>query len=200
MRPAKELLNKPIYTVDEGRLVGKVQDLYLDTDLRAVTGIFLGSQGLLKRKAELIRREDVVLFGVDAVLVKSFVSVTDDRAAPEAKTWLLREKLLDREADTPGGIKLGKIGDVLLDDAGRIKALWLSKVTVEGPLAETRELDRSVVLDTGAEDGRLTVDLAALEQHLQGEPRIEILTQPPAKPAKEPPPDDVIPVEDGDAA
>lgn len=191
MRSGKDLLNKPIYSLDEGRLLGRVQDLYLDEDLRAIMGIFLGSQGLIKRKSALISRRHIVLFGIDIVLVANSEAVTDDRSTPEAKEWLTRQQLLEREVDTPGGTKLGRIGDVVLDENGRITSFRLSRVFVEGPLAAKQEIGRGVVLDTGAEDGRMTVNLNALELQLAGEPYIEILDQPtkPTGPGPIQPPD-----------
>jgi hypothetical protein len=42
----------------------------------------------------------------------------------------------------------------------------MSKVYVEGPLSEKRFVSRSVVLDTGSQDGKMTVDLAKLEASL----------------------------------
>ena len=166
MRLGKDLINKPIYSIDEGKLLGKVQDLYVDTNYEAVLGLYLGSQGLVRRKADLIRAGDVVVFGADAILVRDGNAITDDGALPAAKGWLRREKLAGREADTPGGTRLGVIGDVIIDATGRITGFALSKAYVEGPLAEKRVISRSVVLDTGQEDGRMTVDLAKLEASL----------------------------------
>ena len=166
MRLGKDLINKPIYSVDEGKLLGKVQDLYLDNAYEVLLGLYIGSQGLVRRKAELIRSGDVVVFGTDAVLVRSNDVITDDGALPAAKSWSRREKLIGREADTPGGTRLGVIGDVIVDPSGRITGFALSRTYVEGPLAEKRVISRSVVTDTGQEDGRMTVDLAKLEASL----------------------------------
>ena len=166
MRLGKDLINKPIYSVDEGKLLGKVQDLYLDNTCEVVLGLYIGSQGLVRRKAELIRSGDVVVFGTDAVLVRGNDVITDDGALPEAKSWTRREKLVGREADTPGGTRLGVIGDVIVDPTGRITGFALSRAYVEGPLAEKRVISRSVIIDTGQEDGRMTVDLAKLEASL----------------------------------
>lgn len=166
MRLGKDLINKPIYSVDEGKLLGKVQDLYLDNACEVVLGLYIGSQGLVRRKAELIRSGDVVVFGTDAVLVRGNDVTTDDSAMPEAKSWARREKLIGREADTPGGTRLGVIGDVIVDPTGRITGFALSRAYVEGPLAEKRVISRSVIIDTGQEDGRMTVDLAKLEASL----------------------------------
>ncbi len=166
MRLGKDLIDKPIYTLDEGKLLGKIQDLYLDDNLETVIGIFLGAQGLVRRRAQLIRSGDVTLFGIDTVLVRNAEVVTDDGELVAAKDWLRRDKLVGRDVDTPGGTRLGVLGDVLVDAAGRITGFALSRVFVEGPVAEKRVVDRRTVLDTGSVDGGMTVDLSLLEASL----------------------------------
>ena len=166
MRLGKDLINKPIYTLDEGKLLGKVQDLYVDDALEVILGIYLGAQGLVRRRSQLIRSGDVSVYGVDAILVKSADVITDDNELAAAKEWLRRDKLAGRDVDTPGGTRLGQLGDVVVDAAGRITSFAMWKVFVEGPLAEKRVIDRSTVLDTGAVDGRMTVDLSRLEAAL----------------------------------
>lgn len=168
MSLGKELLNKPIFTIDEGKEIGKVQDLYLDDSLEVVLGLFVGSQGLVRRKSELIRSGDVVVFGIDAVLVRSDGVITDDSILPAAKGWIRRDKIIGREVESPGGTRLGLIGDVIVEATGRVTGFALSKIFVEGPLAEKRVIDRSVLLDTGHEDGRMTVDLVKLDAALGG--------------------------------
>ena len=172
MRLGKELLNKPIYSIDEGKLLGKAQDLYLDDALEAVLGLYLGTQGLVRRKAQLIRSGDVVVFGLDAILVKNGAVITDDGELAAAKNWLRREKLAGRDVDTPGGTRLGTLGDVVLDATGRISGFALSKTYVEGPLADMRIIDRGAVLDSGSADGGMTVDLARLEAALVDAPTL----------------------------
>jgi len=191
MRLGKDLINKPIYTLDEGKLLGKVQDLYVDDALEIILGIYLGAQGLVRRRSQLIRSGDVSVFGADAILVKSADVITDDNDLAAAKEWLRRDKLAGRDVDTPGGTRLGQLGDVVVDAAGRITAFAMWKVFVEGPLADKRVIDRSAVLDTGQVDGRMTVDLSRLEAALINaaplppeDEEIPITVEPPAPPVE----------------
>jgi uncharacterized protein YrrD len=170
MRVGKELVGKPIYSVDEGRQIGKVKDLYIDSGLNRIIGIHLGSEGLIRRKSLLVPGEDVLVLGVDAVLVRRSDATTDDSNYVPAKEWLRREKLDGRQVDTPGGTKLGTIGDIIVDRSGNISGFILGRIFVEGPLADKRTVDRSVVLDTGQDDGVMTIDLPALEAMLLGSP------------------------------
>lgn len=175
-RLGKDFVNKAVLSMDEGRMLGRIQDLYLDATLERVLGLYMGSEGLFKRKSLLIPREAVVVLGIDAVLVSSSDVFTDDQALPAAKEWFRRDKLVGREVDTPGGTRLGLVGDVVVEDNGAISAFALSKVYVEGPLAESRLVERTTVIDTGQEDGRMNVDLTALEQGLTGQTPVTAAT------------------------
>ncbi len=163
MRLGKDLLNKPVISIDDGRLLGRVQDLYIDPEMNGVVGLYLGSQGLIKRRAQLIDRENILVFGVDAILARTADIVTDDHEYPPAKLWQRREDITGREVNTPGGTKLGIAGDLVVDENGTITAVALSRTFVEGPLSEKRAIDRRFILDSGDKDIHMTADLAAME-------------------------------------
>ena len=77
-----------------------------------------------------------------------------------------------RQGATPGATVRGILVEVVLDARGHITGFGLSKVYVEGPLADKRIIDRGAVLDTGSEDGGMTVDLARLEAALVESPTL----------------------------
>ncbi|RMG90607.1 MAG: hypothetical protein D6706_19220 [Chloroflexi bacterium] len=193
MRLGKDLNGKSIISITDGRNIGTVKDVYVDQALEWLTGIFVGSEGLLKRKSLLIERENVVVFGVDAILVKNAEVITDDKTLSEAANWLRLDKLRGREIDTPGGTKVGTVGDILLDENGRITGFALSRVYVEGPIAEKGTIPREALLDTGSDDQVMTVDLPKVEQIYMGktaEPTTETEPEPePAAPEPAPAPE-----------
>ncbi len=168
MRLGKELTGKPIISVTDGRFLGNVKDLYLDEDLNWITGIFLGSEGLLKRSHNLIDRENVVVFGIDAILVKKADVIITEKEHEAAETWLRFEKLRSRDVDTPGGTKVGTIGDIIIGSEGDITGFVLGKVFVEGPIAEKGQIPREGLIDTGSLDGIMTIDLPKVEALYQG--------------------------------
>jgi sporulation protein YlmC with PRC-barrel domain len=163
MRLGKDIVNKPIISIDDGRFLGNVKDLYLDQDLQLVAGLFLGREGLLKRRDRLIGRKDVVVFGVDAVLVRHGAVVEEGRAAKDHAAWLRLDDLRGRDVTTPGGTRVGQIGDVILDEKAGVTAFSLSRIYVEGPIAENRGVARHAVLEIGAENAPLVVDLNLAE-------------------------------------
>jgi uncharacterized protein YrrD len=174
MRAGKDLIGKPIISITDGRLLGTVKDLYLNDQLYWLTGIHIGTEGLLKRKNFLIPRDNIVVFGIDAVLVKNAEVVTEGKELAESETWPRLSKLKGREVDTPGGTKVGTIGDIIIGEEGHITGFALAKVFVEGPIAEQGQIPREALIDTGNEDGVMTIDLPKVERLQQDLPNTEI--------------------------
>lgn len=184
MRNSKDLIGKSVVSIDEGRLIGTVRDVYLDPNLDWLAGVHLGKEGLISRRSLLIPREDIVVFGVDFVLSRSDDVVTDDKNLPASERWVRLDKLQGREVDTTGGTRVGVIGDAILDEEARIIGFTLSRVYVEGPIAESRTIYQEAIVDNGQEDGTMTVDLAKVEQQSQvGAP---VALEEPEKPVSEP--------------
>lgn len=170
MRNSKDLIGKSVVSIDEGRLLGTVRDVYLDQDLAWLAGVHLGKEGLLSRRSLLIPRDAISVFGADYILAKTSDAVSDDKKMPESASWLRLDKLQGREVDTTGGTKVGVVGDAILDDMARIVGFALSRVYVEGPVSESRTIYQSAIVDNGQVDGVMTVDLTVVEQQsLAGE-------------------------------
>ncbi len=161
----KDIMGNPIITVSDGRSIGKVKDVYLDNDCRSVTGIYLGTEGLFSRHSYLIKKEDVVTIGKDAVLVKHpDVIVEEDDIEETEERWLRRDDLQGRPVDTSGGTKVGKIGDVVINRDSDVMGFSLSRVYVAGPIADNHSIAIHTVQDVGEEDGKMTVNLEQAEQ------------------------------------
>lgn len=188
MRLGNELIGKPIYSVTDGRRIGVVKDLYVDLEFNVLNGVFLGTEGLFSRKTRAISRESIVVFGIDAVLVTDSDVILESSENPEVEIWKRREDLQGRGIDTPGGTKVGTVGDVLIDEEARIIGYSLSRVHVSGPVAENKMVLKEAILDNGGVDGVMTIDLAKAERPLD-----EIEPSPessPPEPAAEQPEDD----------
>lgn len=168
MRLGKDLTGKPIISVIDGRFIGNVKDIFVNTALDWMTGIYLGHEGLIKRKHLLVPRDQVAVFGIDAILVKKTDVITNTDELPAADGWLRLEKLRGRSVDTPGGTKVGTVGDIIIGTEGDITGFTLGRVFVEGPIAEHGRIPREGLIDTGSEDGAMTVDLPKVEALLLG--------------------------------
>jgi uncharacterized protein YrrD len=165
MRLGSEFIGKPIISMDNGRNVGSVKDLYFDQSLEALAGIFLGSEGLIKRISRFIDARDVVVLGQDAILVSRSEVTMDSETSVAYSDWLRREPLAGRTIKTSGGTLIGSIGDVYLAFSGEVRALALAKVQIEGPVSSAGYIVRSAVLEVGDDEGFMIVDLSKAEQH-----------------------------------
>ena len=163
MRLGKDLVGKQIISVTDGRSLGNAKDIYMSNDLTDITGIYLGSEGLIKRKHFVITRANVVVFGIDAILVRASDVIGEENDLPESVAWTRMSKLNKREVDTPGGTKVATIGDIILGEQGEITGFALSRVFVEGPIEKNGTIPRTAVIDTGDEDGVMTIDLTHAE-------------------------------------
>lgn len=164
MRLGKSLIGNPVFDVNDGRKLGTVKDLYLDDDLTHVTALYLGREGLLRPTPIFLKSADIALFGLDAVLAKSTATVYEGDEVPTPPDWLRLDQLRGREVNTPGGTKIGRIDDILLDAAACVSGFSLSHLSVKGPIAESKTVTRDAMVDTGSEDGVMTVDLPRAER------------------------------------
>lgn len=164
MRIAQKLINKPIISINEGQIIGKAEDFYLDEDLTRLVAIYLGSEGLLSRKETLVKWSDVVTLGQDAILVKTSDCVLETTEVEDIENYIRRDDINGRPVDTPGGTKIGNIGDIILEDASKVAGFSLSHIYVSGPIAANRAISRAAVIDTGNEDGTMTTNLANAEK------------------------------------
>jgi uncharacterized protein YrrD len=190
MRVGKELIGKPIYSVSDGRQLGAVKDLYVDLELGVLNGIFLGTEGLFSKKTRAIPRESIVVFGIDAVLVKDSDVIVDSNAQPEVEIWMRRDALNGRDVDTPGGTKVGAVGDVLIDEEAKIVGFTLSRAHVTGPVAESKMVLKEAILDDGGIDGVMTIDLSKAERPPDEIEPLPESSPPPPEPAEEQPVDE----------
>jgi uncharacterized protein YrrD len=164
MRLAKDAVGKPMISVSDGRQIGTVQDLYLDSYLTAVTAVYLGPVRLLGRRARLVRGESVTVYGVDVVLVKNAQTIAESGDVPEWSTWVRRDRLHGRQVATAGGTRVGTVEDAILDESMQIIGFRLAKVSVESPVAERRAIVRGAIIDVGGEDDVMIVDLSKAER------------------------------------
>lgn len=164
MRFGKDIIGKPVISVNEGRHIGEVKDLYMNKELSQVVGLHLGREGLIKRKDLIIPLANVKVLGIDAILVNRSDVITDSNEFTDAQTWMKVGDLKGREVDTPGGTRVAIIGDIIVGDSAEVEGFAFSRVYVEGPIATKRLIMRSAVLDTGNTDGAMTIDISKAEQ------------------------------------
>ena len=152
MPTAKENQNKLLISISDGRKLGEVKDLYLDDDIKEVSAIYLGKEGLIHRKSLAIDEDHIQLYGVDVLLVSSSDVVSDPKYIPESDSFVLASDFWGREVQTEGGTKIGTVEDIILDKDARILGFELGKVFVQGPIAERKAIARKAISDMGSKD------------------------------------------------
>ena len=163
----KDIIGNSVITISGGRSIGKVKDIYLTNNLQSVAGIYLGSKGGLfsSRSSFLIKSDSIVTIGEDAVLVKHDEVIQQEKAFSDLEeTWLRRDELQGRTVDSPGGTKIGKVDDVIMNKEGQVLGFSLSHVYISGPIADNNSVAIHTVQDVGHEDGIMTIDLEQAEQ------------------------------------
>src|SRR5688572_12460605 len=163
MITSKELSNKPIISITDGKKLGEVKDLYLDQDMRQVAAVFLGKEGLINRKTLMIARSAVQVYGIDAWLVSGSDTVVAPEGIAESETFTLVGDLRGRELQTEGGTKIGVIDHVILDNEARVLGFGLGRVYSQGPLADRKMIARDAILNLGNSKEPMTINLAQAE-------------------------------------
>ena len=163
MISSKELSNKPIISITDGKKLGEVKDLYLDQEMRQVAALFLGKEGLINRKTLVIARSAVQIYGIDVWLVSGSDIVMGPEGIPDSGSFTLVSELRGREIQTEGGTKIGVIDHIILDNEARVLGFGLSKVYAQGPLAERKAIAREAIITLGNTKEPMTINLAQAE-------------------------------------
>ena len=163
MLTGKELQNTWLISVTDGKKLGEIKDLYLDSGATQVAAVFLGREGMINRKTLVIDRAAIQLFGIDVWLVNGSdkVSQMDDKSG--LKELVFMDDLRGREIETDGGSKIGTIGDVVLDEQARVLGFMLGKNYIKGALAEKKGIVRAAFVDLGDKERPAILDLPKAE-------------------------------------
>lgn len=163
MYTSKDHSNKPLVSITDGKKLGEIKGLYLDAEMRQAAGVYLGTEGLIKRKVLAIPRSAVQVYGIDVWLVSGSDTVMMLEEIPDSATFTLASDLRGREVQTEGGTKLAVLEDVLLDSEARVLGFTLGKVYAEGPLADRKAVAREAITELGGDDKPMTAILAQAE-------------------------------------
>ena len=166
MLTAKQQQNKPLISITDGKKLGEIKDLYLDQGLKSVAAVFLGTEGLVRRKSLVLDRAAIQVLGTDAWLVADSDRVTELSTLAEANTLVLIGELKGRAIETEGGTKIGTVEDVILDENAYVVGFTFGRVHVQGPLAERKTISRVAIKNVGSKDSPMTTILARAEEFL----------------------------------
>lgn len=170
MQSGDNLIDRSVISLSEGAVLGVIREFYLDQALDLISGIQIGgSEGFLslgsERGTSVIGRNSIAVFGIDAILLtEEAESLGMDSSLPGTENWVPRNVLKGRHVNTPGGTRVGIIGDIIFNEEGRILGFKLQQTLVRGPIETAQVIAREVVINLGHEDGIMTIDLTRAEQ------------------------------------
>lgn len=153
----KSLNGKPMYGISDGVKVGEIKDLYLTENGSKLVAMLVQHEGLLTRRALVVNRTQVAVFGQDAWLLRESDAVMDLEDIEGSSRFIDMSAYRGREVHTSGGTTVGTIGDVIFRDAETVAGFALDKVSVDGPIAERKYIVLSAFTGLPLEKGKPAV-------------------------------------------
>jgi uncharacterized protein YrrD len=163
MQLAKELNKKPIYRVSDGLQLGEIKDFYLDPGLTQMIAVFLGKEGMIKRKTLVMPMRDIQLRGLDCWLATPQAGAIDLADWEGSENFVLVDEVRGRAIVTAHQTPIGTVKDLIFDEHGRVVGLELGKVHVQGPVAESKRIPRTALHSLGDKKTPMIADLQAAE-------------------------------------
>jgi len=154
---------KPVVSITNGEILAKVENILINPNTRAVAALSFSQGGLLSRGTRLIPAESVRVWGEDVILVSGpevFVQKEDLTGYDEYLS--VSDQLKGRDVFSQDGKRIGTLNDVLIDNQGQLVGYDLSKVYIEGPVADSKRIGVESTHALGPDV--LVVDQALLPQ------------------------------------
>jgi uncharacterized protein YrrD len=122
----KSILNRPIYSIKEGKKCGRLYDMVVDFSVHRVLGIVSGREGDLPKR--LIPIAGVANFGIDAVMIQSADQVESaDSDQPLANSIKKRVKWVDLKVIKDSGAQVGELSNFVFNEkSGEISSYEIS--------------------------------------------------------------------------
>ncbi|MDO7908112.1 PRC-barrel domain-containing protein [Paenibacillus sp. JX-17] len=111
----QEMIGLAVFDVEDGKQIGKVHDFVLTADWK-IEAIELEGKGLFSAQVKIVRWEDIVAYGEDAVMIRNQQAVRKAGADDIQYTYMLgSSKLKDLSVLTEEGVNLGHVSDVYFE-------------------------------------------------------------------------------------
>jgi uncharacterized protein YrrD len=176
MIKSRDLIGKPLVTLAHGEIIGKVKDILIDPESYEIAALVLPGK-MFSRKTRMLARHQIHVFGKDVILIKSNEVMTrDDTLEGVASLLGVSKQMKGQEIVTEQGVRIGIVGDVLVNEKGKVVSYDLAKVFIEGPISQSRQIPleatRSlgpdvIIVDSYVLETPQTDDTNADESHLE---------------------------------
>jgi uncharacterized protein YrrD len=163
MPTVREHVNKPVISASDGKKLGKIKDLYLDSKVTKVIAVYLGGSGVLRRKKLMIKQDKVQTCGMDAWLVATADVVMDLGHIVGSRDLVPARQLRGRKIVSEGGTEIATVEDVILDGECNVKGFTLANYPASGPLAQRKAIALGAISSLGSKTSPMTTTLTNAE-------------------------------------
>jgi len=123
---------------------------------------------IFSRKTMVLARHLVHVFGKDVILVRSNeVMPRDDTLKGVSSLLGVSKQMKGQEIVTEQGVRIGIVGDVLVNKEGKVVGYDLAKVFIEGPISKSRQIPLAATRSLGPD--MIIVDSSVLETRQMNE-------------------------------
>jgi len=150
MRKSKQLLHLPVFSLEEGRQIGKVKGLVIDPGKKAVVALIIEEKGWLKEQ-KFIPFSQIRSAGEDAITVERNNSLQRGATLPEVLK-LTRDKVdvLGTRIVLENGTILGQVDEFYIDlQTGEIVGLEFSEGIFNNVMQGRAYLDATFIRTLG---------------------------------------------------
>lgn len=135
------LKSMPVISITNGEILAKIENILINPNTRAVSALSFTKGGLLSRATQLIPAKEIRVWGEDVILVSGpDVFVPKENVSGYEDYLSVSDQLKGREVVSQDGKRIGILNDVLIDDQGQLVGYDLSKVFIEGAVAENKRI------------------------------------------------------------
>lgn len=138
---SQDFIGNPIIDEATGQVIAKVEDVLIDPNVAQVAALVTSKGNLFERQIEAIPRQEVRVWGQDAILVGRPDVISNIEELAGSGMWLsISDRVKGHEVVSSLGTRLGELNDVVVNAEGQLVAYHLGQVFVEGPLAESKRI------------------------------------------------------------
>lgn len=139
LRKESELIGLPVISKKDGNKIGTIKEVIYSKKRYRIVGFIISGKNFFK-EAKIIRFNNVISIGMDALIVKNETVVEKSSYLTEMNSLIYENGLHEKEVLTEEGDSLGNVKDILIDEnSGKIIGLILTDGLVED-LKEGRNL------------------------------------------------------------
>ena len=125
---------KPVVSLEDGRIIGRVADAYVDPVALRMASVITSKGGMLRGELEGFLGSEVQLWGQDTVLVKHTDIIRGGEELALDESWMrVSDRVHGHEVADSEGTRLGRIGDAVIGCDGRIVGYTMSEVLADSP-------------------------------------------------------------------